>query len=279
MRKTLFLLLMLIGPAKAKSIDWIITDFPPYYMISDDLEGTGRDELVINLLHDHLPEYSENKVFFPASRAIRALSDKRKTYCMLSLYKTAERQAFMHFSDSYATVGLSPTLAISNSTLAALNKQQLEKVGLKQFIETNKLVLGVAMQRSYGSRLDEIIKSLPKDQVLTRPGQDALESLTNMLIKKRVDAVIGYPSEHHYIHKLTHTRAQLSQLLLDDIAPLAYGYVGCTKNENGKQIINMLNETIPELTDSQAFKNIMVKWLPSYLETKLDRLLKGKVSS
>ncbi|MCF2857993.1 TIGR02285 family protein [Pseudoalteromonas sp. SMS1] len=279
MRKTLFLLLMLIGPAKAKSIDWIITDFPPYYMISDDLEGTGRDELVINLLHSHLPDYSENKIFFPASRAIRALSDKRKTYCMLSLYKTRERQKFMHFSDSYATVGLSPTLAISNKTLAALNKQQLETVSLKQFIEKHNLVLGVAMQRSYGSVLDDIIKSLPKEQVLTRPGQDALESLTNMLIKKRVDAVIGYPSEHHYIHKLTHTKAELSQLLLDDISPLAYGYVGCTKNENGKEIIGVINETIPVLTNSQAFKSIMVKWLPNYLETKLDNLLKGKVSS
>ncbi|KZW99918.1 hypothetical protein JL49_14930 [Pseudoalteromonas luteoviolacea] len=278
---------MLIGPAKAKSIDWIITDFPPYYMISDDLEGTGReelegtgrDELVINLLHEHLPDYSEKKIFFPASRAIKALSDKRKTYCMLSLYKTRERQRFMHFSDNYATIGLSPTLAISNKTLAALNKQQLETVSLKQFIEKNNLVLGVVMQRSYGSVLDDIIKSLPKEQVLTRPGQDALESLTNMLIKNRVDAVIGYPSEHHYIHKLTHTRAQLSQLLLDDIAPLAYGYVGCTKNDNGKQIISMINETIPELTNSQAFKSIMIKWLPCYLETKLDKLLKGKVSS
>ncbi|KZN32476.1 hypothetical protein N474_10765 [Pseudoalteromonas luteoviolacea CPMOR-2] len=279
MRKTLFLLLMLIGPAEAKSIDWIITDFPPYYMVSDDLVGTGRDELVINLLHDHLPDYSENKIFFPASRAIRALSDKRKTYCMLSLYKTPERQKFMHFSDSYATVGLSPTLAISNLTLAALDKQQLEKVSLKQFIEQNKLVLGVAMQRSYGHRLDEIIKSLPKEQVIIRPGQDALESLTNMLIKKRVDAVIGYPSEHYYIHKLTNTRAQLSQLLLDDIAPLAYGYVGCTKNDNGRQIISMINQTMPDLTNSQPFKNIMVKWLPSYLEMKLDQLLKGKVSS
>ncbi|MBQ4812943.1 TIGR02285 family protein [Pseudoalteromonas luteoviolacea] len=279
MRKTLFLLLMLIGPAKAKSIDWIITDFPPYYMISDALEGTGRDELVINLLHDQLPEYSENKIFFPASRAIRALSDKRKTYCMLSLYKTPERQKFMYFSESYATIGLSPTLAISKQTLKALNKSQLEKVSLKQFIEQNNLVLGVAMQRSYGARLDEIIKSIPREQVIIRPGQDALESLTNMLVKRRVDAVIGYPSEHFYIHKLTQTKAQLSQLILDDIDPLAYGYVGCTKNENGRQIIRVINQTMPGITNSQAFKTIMVKWLPSYLESKLDKLLKGKASS
>ncbi|MBQ4839643.1 MULTISPECIES: TIGR02285 family protein [Pseudoalteromonas] len=274
MRKALLLLIMLTCAAESKSIDWIITDFPPYYMISDANEGTGRDELIIDLLHQYLPAYSDNKVYFPASRAIRALSDKRHTFCMLSLHKTPQRQKFIQFSNHYTTVGLSPTIVMAKKTLEALGYKDLEQIKLKKFIEQHKLVLGVMMQRSYGKQLDAIINSMPKGQVVVRPGQDALESLTHMLSKGRVDAVIGYPSEHFYLHQLTGQK-EMVQLLIEDVQPIAYGYVGCTNNESGKQIINEIDRILNDVAKSQAFKEIMLKWLPSYLNIKLSTLMKN----
>ncbi|KZN45202.1 TIGR02285 family protein [Pseudoalteromonas luteoviolacea] len=275
MRKALLLLMLLTGVAESKSIDWIITDFPPYYMINDADEGTGRDELIIDLFHTYLPDYENNKVYFPASRAIRALSDKRNTFCMLSLYKTPQRQKFIRFSQNYTTIGLSPTIATTTATLEALGFENASKVRLKPFIEQNKLVLGVVMQRSYGSALDQVISSIEKDQVVIRPGQDALESLTYMLKKGRVDAVIGYPSEHFYLHKQTNTK-DVVQLLLEDVDPIVHGYVGCTDNTTGREIIKKIDSVANTVVNSQEFKTVMQKWLPSYLEIKLSKLMKNK---
>ncbi|MEL7309335.1 MAG: hypothetical protein AAGK05_16735 [Pseudomonadota bacterium] len=56
------LLLLFCLPVAAtkqpKTIEWIMVDFAPYYIMNDKYEGTGRDESVIKLLEKALPEVS-----------------------------------------------------------------------------------------------------------------------------------------------------------------------------------------------------------------------------
>ncbi len=86
-RSILLFMFLFTLPASAtsKTINWVVVDFAPYYILSDQFIGTGRDESVISLLEQELPSYTFNRVIFPSSRALLEVSNPNKTYCMLSL--------------------------------------------------------------------------------------------------------------------------------------------------------------------------------------------------
>ncbi|QTL34629.1 transporter substrate-binding domain-containing protein [Pseudoalteromonas viridis] len=276
MRLILLLLTYLSSLSYAHSsapvVSWITLDFPPYYIYADRDEGEGRDEQLISLLHAQLPHLAFQRQGFPASRAIHELSHSDSGYCMVSLYKTAQRKKHITYTKHYATIGLSPGLALRKETVQKLGLDIHQAVSLVDLMLKHQLTLGVAQSRSYGEKLDLLIARLPPDQVVVRPGWDTLQSLTNMLIKKRVDLVLGYPSEHYYLSKRLGSD-DLLQVSLAGVPLVAKGYIGCTKNADGKQAVTVFDETLAQLVTTDEYRRIMLKWLPDHLRRKLNRHL------
>nr|WP_275446770.1 transporter substrate-binding domain-containing protein [Pseudoalteromonas sp. McH1-42] len=254
------------------AISWITLDFPPYYIYADRDEGEGRDEQVISLLHTQLNKLDYYHHSFPASRAIHELSHSRSGYCMVSLYKTASRQKYITYTKHHSTVGLSPGLALRKETIQKLELDVRQPVSLVNLMLKHDLTLGIAQSRSYGEKLDKLIERLPRDQVVIRPGWDTLQSLTNMLVKKRVDLVLGYPSEHYYLSKRLGAD-NLTQIALIGVPLIAKGYIGCTNNDLGKKAVALFDQTLVNLVKTEEYKRIMLKWLPAHLKSKLNRHL------
>ncbi|WP_325051029.1 hypothetical protein [Pseudoalteromonas sp. T1lg21] len=86
------LLLLFCLPVAAtkqpKTIEWIMVDFAPYYIMNDKYEGTGRDESVIKLLEKALPEVSFKRTLLPASRAVHELSNPHNNTVCCRCIKT-----------------------------------------------------------------------------------------------------------------------------------------------------------------------------------------------
>ena len=80
--------------------------------------------------------------------------------------------------------------------------------------------------------------------LVIRPTRDSLASLTYMLNLKRIDILLGYPSEHYYLAKSMHFDKNLTQRALIESPALSYGFIGCTKNEQGAKDITILNERL-----------------------------------
>jgi len=196
------LLLLFCLPAYAnkqpKAIEWIMVDFAPYYIMHDKYEGTGRDESVIKLLEKALPEVSFKRTLLPASRAVHELSNPQNNYCMLSLYQSEHRKQHIQFTEHSSTVGLSPSIAIRKELATKLKLDSTKPVSLKSLLAEN-LALGVSMSRSFGANIDKVINESHDANIISRPGRDTLASLTYMLQKKRIDILLGYPSEHYYL--------------------------------------------------------------------------------
>ncbi|MEJ6475480.1 TIGR02285 family protein [Pseudoalteromonas piscicida] len=252
----------------AKQITWIVLDFAPYYILSDELEGQGRDELLIRLIQPYMPDYAFNYKLFPASRAIYELSNVNNQYCMISLYKTTERQKHIAFSDEYSTIGLSTSIALRKDIAQSLGLNN-SAVDLEKLVTTHGLNVGIAANRSFGEQLDSLLASLPNDQVTVRPGRDALASLTVMLLKKRVDIILGYPSEHHY-HKLNVDKHdELTQVRINAYSQITSGFAGCNNNTVGKTQIAAISEALKKVHQDEQFRLAMSRWLPEQLRPQL----------
>lgn len=276
------LLLLFCLPAYAnkqpKAIEWIMVDFAPYYIMHDKYEGTGRDESVIKLLEKALPEVSFKRTLLPASRAVHELSNPQNNYCMLSLYQSEHRKQHIQFTEHSSTVGLSPSIAIRKELATKLKLDSTKPVSLKSLLAEN-LALGVSMSRSFGENIDKVINESHDANIISRPGRDTLASLTYMLQKKRIDILLGYPSEHFYLAHSMGFEDDLTQLSLTEAPALSIGYIGCTKNKQGEVTVKLLDEALEKIAHTDAFHDVLVRWLPDNLQPILEKRLKDRNES
>ena len=255
-----------------------MVDFAPYYIMHDKYEGTGRDESVIKLLEKALPEVSFKRTLLPASRAVHELSNPQNNYCMLSLYQSEHRKQHIQFTEHSSTVGLSPSIAIRKELAKKLKLDSTKPVSLKSLLAEN-LALGVSMSRSFGANIDKVINESHDANIISRPGRDTLASLTYMLQKKRIDILLGYPSEHYYLAHSMGFEDDLTQLSLTEAPALSIGYIGCTKNKQGEVTVKLLDEALEKIAHTDAFHDVLVRWLPDNLQPILEKRLKDRNES
>ncbi|MEZ7493119.1 transporter substrate-binding domain-containing protein [Pseudoalteromonas distincta] len=272
---TFLLFFCLSSISNARTINWLAHDFAPYYILNGQYQHQGRDESIISLLEKQLPNITFNRMLIPSGKVIQELSNTSNNVCALSLYKNDYRKEHIYFTDESSTTGLSPSIAMHKKLAKALNIAELKEVSLLNLIQDKKLTLGVSMSRSYGQEIDTLINSTPNIDLVIRPTRDSLASLTYMLNLKRIDILLGYPSEHYYLAKSMHFEENLTQRPLTESPALSYGFIGCTKNEQGAKDIAILNEQLKVIKKTQAYNDLLMRWLPEDLRP----LLKSRINS
>lgn len=272
---TFLLFFCLSSISNARTINWLAHDFAPYYILNGQYQHQGRDESIISLLEKQLPNITFNRMLIPSGKVIQELSNTSNNVCALSLYKNDYRKEHIYFTDESSTTGLSPSIAMHKKLAKALNIAESKEVSLLNLIQDKKLTLGVSMSRSYGQEIDTLINSTPNIDLVIRPTRDSLASLTYMLNLKRIDILLGYPSEHYYLAKSMHFEENLTQRPLTESPALSYGFIGCTKNEQGAKDIAILNEQLKVIKRTQAYNDLLMRWLPEDLRP----LLKSRINS
>ncbi|WP_024595129.1 MULTISPECIES: transporter substrate-binding domain-containing protein [unclassified Pseudoalteromonas] len=272
---TFLLFFCLSSISNARTINWLAHDFAPYYILNGQYQHQGRDESIIFLLEKQLPNITFNRMLIPSGKVIQELSNTSNNVCALSLYKNDYRKEHIYFTDESSTTGLSPSIAMHKKLAKALNIAESKEVSLLNLIQDKKLTLGVSMSRSYGQEIDTLINSTPNIDLVIRPTRDSLASLTYMLNLKRIDILLGYPSEHYYLAKSMHFEENLTQRPLTESPALSYGFIGCTKNEQGAKDIAILNEQLKVIKKTQAYNDLLMRWLPEDLRP----LLKSRINS
>jgi uncharacterized protein (TIGR02285 family) len=272
---TFLLFFCLSSISNARTINWLAHDFAPYYILNGQYQHQGRDESIISLLEKQLPNITFNRMLIPSGKVIQELSNTSNNVCALSLYKNDYRKEHIYFTEESSTTGLSPSIAMHKKLAKALNIAESKEVSLLNLIQDKKLTLGVSMSRSYGQEIDTLINSTPNIDLVIRPTRDSLASLTYMLNLKRIDILLGYPSEHYYLAKSMHFEENLTQRPLTESPALSYGFIGCTKNEQGAKDIAILNEQLKVIKKTQAYNDLLMRWLPEDLRP----LLKSRINS
>lgn len=265
----IFMCLLLSSYSFAKDITFLQVDFAPYYILSGIDKGKGRDEEVIKLLSQSMPDYTFKVDLIPSSRALYELQHNTATTCMLSLYKTAERQRLFSFSNEYSTVGLAPTIAMHTDVANAIIPNNINSISLKDLVFKHQLVIGKSTERSYGLNVDEIIKKIPQDSIIVRAGKDSLNSLTYMLIKKRIDIILGYPGEHLYLQEKYKDSSKLIQYQISEAPKTVLGFIGCNKSVESERFLARTDSVLKKIKATPEYKELMLRWVPERLQPNL----------
>lgn len=253
-------------PVKPR-IHWIQLDFPPYYLKSSQ---DGRDESVALLLEHYLPGFEFRRLSVPASRLMRSLDDADgSNVCVLSLYKTPEREQRLLFSKHPATFGLPIELITRTELVERLAQDKIgDRYQLAQIVQKNPKGMGITASRSFGSSLDELLH----DNRLTRlAGETALGSLSGMVSRGRLDYTLGYPDELVYIAG-TQQLNNLVSLPLAETASFSLGYVGCNATEENQAMLAALDKQWSAIYQDAKYLPLLQRWLQPDAKLRVERV-------
>jgi len=239
--------------AEAKeAINWVRISFPPFLVLEgDQASGLGVD--IEKVLRQNMPEYEHGSTDSNIKRLHALLEKGAPCACADYLIRTPAFEDKYYYSSS-------PTMITPTHRIIAL-KRNREKFGaggrlsLERLLEKRELRLGVAADRSFGTEIDDILKAhsgdkhIYKHYSLTSP-----EVMIQMLLAGRVDYIIEYPPIVQYFEKKLEITEELAIYAIEEKSQLwTTGWLACTKNEQGKQVIEKADTILPRFLLTERF--------------------------
>lgn len=245
------------------TITWYHAHFPPVTIPSGPDAGTGFYDKITNFIVDRLPEYQHTFAVANYQRILHEIESEEKV-CCASLYRTPEREKYTAFSIPVVVVlpnGIVARRSDKNLFLPYLNAQK--KIELSRILEKSGLKLGVAKGRKYSGGIDEIITQHGgTESVVERAGNDVFQGLLNMLFRKRVDYLIGYPVEAQYLAKQINRENDIIFFpVAETTINITLGHVGCPDTEWGKKVISKIDKILLSHRDTPQFLTFYENWL------------------
>lgn len=196
-------------------------------------------------------------------RIIHEIKNEKRG-CCASLYKTAERETYTIFS-------IPVVIVLPNGIIIRKEDQSLfspymtadEKLKLTELIEDEYLMLGVAKGRKYSGGIDEILAANPNTtNILERTGNDVFKGLLDMLLKDRIEYILGFPVEAQYMaQKVGRGDEILFYPVAETAVEFTVGHVGCPDTEWGRTIIKEVNKILLNNRTTPEFLGYYENWL------------------
>lgn len=253
-----------ITPLLAKdSITWMEVSMPPYFIHDGPDKNQGYGDTISAILQENLPEYEHFEMVTNVTRHFHKFQQGEKV-CSVGLYRTPEREAFMHFSiPNFLT--LPAVLIVSKETAATLGSPS--SIRLDDILRDKQFIVGLSKDRSYGARIDAILKQYSdsdRKNLITYAGQELSANYFKMLLLKRIDGLIALPDEAMYHAEKMGLRDRLTTLIIEENQEGFEGWlcsVGCSKNEWGRTVIDKIDTILREQRPTERYRGAYERWL------------------
>lgn len=191
------------------------------------------------------------------------LTRTQPSSCMASILKNPQRAAEFIFSRPLSAIeGLKLYLPKDSPLHARLQSKLRQwdgKVRLRELLLTEPdFVLGLDLERSYGSDLDLLLKEKAlRHSLYFKQSGAQIAQLWPMLQQHRVSAVLEYP-----FMLATTDASALQGYQVAEAEPLQLAYFACNQSKTGQAIINELNQSIEALAGTEAYLDLHLKTVP-----------------
>ena len=148
-----------------ESITWLEVSMPPYLIQDGPYKTEGYGSMVSAILREHMPEYDHQVIVTNVIRHFDRFK-KGEQVCSIGLYRTPEREAFMHFSIP-SLLTMPAVLITTKDKLAQFGESRSIKLG--EVLANPRFILGLSKDRSYGTTVDAILLTIEeKEQGVVR---------------------------------------------------------------------------------------------------------------
>ena len=243
------------------SVTWMEAVMPPYFIQSGALKDQGYGDQITRIIQEGLTDYQHEEMVTNVTRHFYKFKQGEKV-CSVGLFRTPEREEFMYFSmPSFLT--LPAVIIIRKEALPELAGQTT--VRLADILKNDTVTLGLAKDRSYGVNVDDVLKRYRGTNATVEvSGAELSLNLFKMLMKGRLDGILGLPEEALYQAEQLGIRDQLMTLSIEENLN---GYeawlssVGCSKNAWGKAIIDKINAVLLAQRPTKRYRAAYERWL------------------
>ena len=268
------LLCGLPGLARADSIVWLNSEFPPMAMSQGPQAKQGYINVLASFLADALPQHQFGEQVVPWQRAMH-IAERGGPYCLLAAFQTPEREAYLRFSKPYGYVfplGLVTRRAQREAFASYLNADG--QIQLARLLQDQHLRPGIASQRSYGSLIDNLLKSASDSQgaAISQIHQsESTSGLFSMLDHQRIDYTFSYPGELVYFAS---RHQDLQFYLIEGNDRLLPGRLSCTRRAQTDRAFADLTGILETNRHQDVLRSSYERWLPNDLIEPYQRMLK-----
>lgn len=278
MKRIAILLIALLcglpGLARADRIIWLNSEFPPMAMSQGPQAHQGYINVLASFLADALPQHQFGEQVVPWQRVMH-IAERGGPYCLLAAFQTPEREAFLRFSKPYGYVfplGLVTRRAQREVFADYLNADG--QIQLARLLQDQHLRPGIASQRSYGSLIDNLLKSASDSQgaAISQIHQsESTSGLFSMLDHQRIDYTFSYPGELVYFAS---RHQDLQFYLIEGNDRLLPGRLSCTRSPQTDRAFADLTGILETNKHQDVLRSSYERWLPDDLIEPYQRMLK-----
>lgn len=268
-----------VATAAPPEITWYLYDLAPMVITDGPRKGEGFIEMGLRQqLLPALPEYQHKIVVVPIQRIALMLKTDRAA-CNPGLIRNPEREQFMVFSaPTLAAIPAGAFIRRGETARVAPYVNAKGKLVLDKLLADGQVRLGIDAARSYGGPVDAVIKPY-KDQPrlfgLSTP--EASRGLVQMLLAKRIDAMLGQPFEVPYYlgaRNLDDIKA-LRFYPLAEQADAAVNHVACSNSAQGQAVVQKVNAVLARPGVREAMAAHYLDWLDEDARKLADQLRRG----
>lgn len=242
---------------------WLEAVAPPFFIHEGPLAGQGYEDLITDILEKDLPQYEHVHLQATVSRHYQEWKQGANA-CSLAMYKTAERDKFVYFSNA-SVFTLPPVLIVRKDRFQDFGGKKV--VSLVEMLKDGKMVIGRSKNRSYGVEFDKALDTYGNDKnIFAYEGPELSLNLFKMLLAGRIDALPGLPEEAMYLAETMGIRGEImtigiSENIEDHESMLTY--VACSKTDWGKKTIETINQVLTRERPTERYRAAYERWLDS----------------
>jgi len=245
---SLFALIFLSTPILAnerpKEITWFRYDLPPYHILRGEYKGQGPLDYIHELEKQWLSDHQHKTINVNVTRMLREFSTPGARRCITSSFIFPA--SLEHWVWSHAMYVEPPAVIIANAKVVERHGNNYA-VDFESLIKDETLKFGHFDKRIYSGKIDQLInEQIGKSHILPVASYAPGESLMRMLQRGRVDYIIEYLPEIHWLmlSDQQEDNISLSTLKIEGHDSLSPVHIGCAKSEWGEETIKRLNKEI-----------------------------------
>ena len=245
---------------------WQVLDMPPAFTYPDghqprtpDELGNGEVDGFMRLLIAQMPQYRHEFVEAGIAR-FEALSRSGKAMCSLLLVRTPERLDWLFYTPVYTPqVSRQLHVVVRRDRLAAFSSPNGQLLQLADIIKRQDLTGLLQKDRSYGPRIDALIRSQapagPKYMVTGRTNQ-----LLSMLRAGRMDYTLDYPQMVDEFLRKEGPGPELVELPIVEGLSTQMVHAACSRNPEGRRAIEAIDLAERQLAQDPRRDALLREW-------------------